>query len=114
STLSYDALVVSLGSQTGYFGIPGLEENSMVLKSVEDANNIYRHIEGRIAAFAKSRDEADATIVIGGGGLTGVELVGEIADNFPQIAKKYGVDFKDLNIKLIEAGPKILPVLPDH
>lgn len=114
TTLSYDALVVSLGSQTGFFGIPGLEENSMVLKSVEEANKINKHIEDRIKAYAASKNEADATIVIGGGGLTGVELVGEIVDNFPNIAKKYGVAFSELKIKLIEAGPKILPVLPDH
>ena len=38
STLTYDALVVALGSTTAYFGIPGLEENSLVLKSVHDAN----------------------------------------------------------------------------
>lgn len=114
SLLAYDALVVALGSQTGFFGIPGLEENSMVLKSVNDANKINAHIEARIKEFAKTKNEADGTIVIGGGGLTGVELVGEIVDNFPKIAKKYGVDFKDLKIKLVEAGPKILPVLPDH
>ncbi|MFJ7408152.1 MULTISPECIES: NAD(P)/FAD-dependent oxidoreductase [unclassified Lysinibacillus] len=112
-TLSYDTLVVSLGSQTGFFGIPGLEENSMVLKSVNDANKINRHIEDRIKAYSQSKDEADATIVIGGGGLTGVELVGEIVDNFPKIAAKHGVNFADLKIKLVEAGPKILPVLPD-
>lgn len=113
SVLSYDNLVVALGSQTGFFGIPGLEENSMVLKSVDDANRINKHIESKIAAYAKSKNPADATIVIGGGGLTGVELVGEIVDNFPKVARKYGIDFKDLNIKLVEAGPKILPVLPD-
>ncbi|RKJ60502.1 pyridine nucleotide-disulfide oxidoreductase, partial [Butyricicoccus sp. 1XD8-22] len=45
SVIEYDTLVVALGSQTGYFGIPGLEENSMVLKSVDDANRIYSHIE---------------------------------------------------------------------
>jgi NADH:ubiquinone reductase (H+-translocating) len=112
-TLDYDTLVVSLGSQTGFFGIPGLEENSMVLKSVNDANKINRHIEDRIKAYAQTKDEADATIVIGGGGLTGVELVGEIVDNFPKIAAKHGVNFADLKIKLVEAGPKILPVLPD-
>ncbi|WNS76917.1 NAD(P)/FAD-dependent oxidoreductase [Bacillus sp. DTU_2020_1000418_1_SI_GHA_SEK_038] len=114
STLKYDTLVVALGSKTGYFGIPGLEENSMVLKSVDDANNIYNHIVGKIEEYSKSKNEADATIVIGGGGLTGVELVGEIVDNMPKIAKKYGVDPKELKIKLVEAGPKILPVLPDH
>ncbi|MFC7686008.1 NAD(P)/FAD-dependent oxidoreductase [Ureibacillus sp. GCM10028918] len=113
SVMEYDNLVVALGSQTGFFGIPGLEENSMVLKSVEDANRINHHIESKIAAYAKSKNPADATIVIGGGGLTGVELVGEIVDNFPKIANKYGIDFKELSIKLVEAGPKILPVLPD-
>jgi len=114
TTLTYDALVVSLGSQTGFFGIPGLEENSMVLKSVDDANKIFAHIESKIKAFAKTKNAADGTIVIGGGGLTGVELVGEIVDNFPAIAQKHGVNFADLKIKLVEAGPKILPVLPDN
>lgn len=113
SVMEYDNLVVALGSQTGFFGIPGLEENSMVLKSVDDANRINHHIESKIAAYAKSKNPADATIVIGGGGLTGVELVGEIVDNFPKIANKYGVAFNELSIKLVEAGPKILPVLPD-
>lgn len=113
-TLSYDTLVVALGSQTGFFGIPGLEENSFVLKSVDEANAIREHIEGRIAEYAKSKNEADATIVIGGGGLTGVELVGEIVDHFPKVAAKYGVPFEDLKIKLVEAGPKILPVFPEN
>ena len=111
--VQYDILVVALGSQTGFFGIPGLEENSMVLKTAEEANKIYKHIEGRIKEYAKTKNEADATIVIGGGGLTGVELVGEIVDHFPKVAEKYGVKFEDLKIKLVEAGPKILPVFPD-
>ncbi|MED3662207.1 NAD(P)/FAD-dependent oxidoreductase [Ureibacillus sp. FSL K6-8385] len=114
SVLSYDYLVVALGSQTGFFGIPGLEENSMVLKSIDDAKKIYNHIESKIASYAKTKDPADATIVIGGGGLTGVELVGEIVDNAPNICAKYAVDPAELNIILVEAAPKILPVLPDE
>src|SRR3954447_1891254 len=112
SSLSYDALVVALGSKTAYFGIPGLEENSMVLKSADDANQIHQHIEERIAEYAKTKNEADATILIGGGGLTGVELVGEIADIMPKLARSYGVDPKEVKLLLVEAGPKILPVLP--
>lgn len=103
-----------MGSKTAYFGIPGLEENSMVLKSADDANQIYQHIEERIAEYAKTKNQADATILIGGGGLTGVELVGEIADIMPKLAGKYGVDPKEVKLLLVEAGPKILPVLPDH
>ena len=112
--LTYDKLVVGLGSQTAYFGIPGLEENSMVLKSAEDANKINTHIEDRIKEYAKTKNAADATIVIGGGGLTGVELVGEIADTTPEVAKNHGVDPAELKFILVEAGPKILPMLPDH
>ncbi|MGM0878082.1 MAG: NAD(P)/FAD-dependent oxidoreductase [Bacillota bacterium] len=113
STLTYDALVVGLGSKTAYFGIPGLEEHSLVLKSVEDANKIHQHIEERIREYATFKNEADATILIGGGGLTGVELVGEIADKMPKLAKSYGVNPKEVKLLLVEAGPKILPVLPD-
>lgn len=114
SSLTYDALVVALGSITAYFGIPGLEENSMVLKSAYDANRIYHHIEEHIRKYAQTKDAADATIVIGGGGLTGVELVGEIADMMPTLARNYGVDPKEVKLLLVEAGPKILPVLPDE
>ncbi|MNZ35449.1 NADH dehydrogenase-like protein YjlD [compost metagenome] len=114
ANLSYDALVVGLGSVTAYFGIPGLEQYSMVLKSADDANKIHKHIEDRIAKYAKTKDEADATILIGGGGLTGVELVGEIVDQLPELTKKYAVDPHEIKLLLVEAGPKILPVLPDH
>ncbi|WP_435922845.1 NAD(P)/FAD-dependent oxidoreductase [Paenibacillus sp. DYY-L-2] len=113
TVLSYDALVVGLGSVTAYFGIPGLEQYSMVLKSANDANHIHRHIEDRIAEYAKSKNPADATILIGGGGLTGVELVGEIADKLPELSKKHGVSQSEIQLMLVEAGPKILPVLPD-
>ncbi|TWK46373.1 NAD(P)/FAD-dependent oxidoreductase [Bacillus licheniformis] len=114
STLTYDALVVGLGSVTAYFGIPGLEENSMVLKSANDANKIFKHVEERVREYAKTKNEADATILIGGGGLTGVELVGELADIMPSLARSYGVDPTEIKLKLVEAGPKILPVLPDE
>lgn len=112
-TLSYDVLVVGLGSVTNFFGIPGLAENSLVLKSVDDAKKIYNHVEERIREYAKTKNEADATIVIGGGGLTGVELVGELVDLMPELAQKYGVDRDEIKIKLVEGMPKILPVLPD-
>lgn len=109
---TYDALVVALGSETNYFGIPGLEENSMVLKSASDANRIREHVEARLDAYKASGNKADATIVVGGGGLTGVELVGEFADKLPEICHSKGIDFKDVSIYCVEAGPAILPVFP--
>lgn len=114
STLTYDALVVALGSTTAYFGIPGLEENSLVLKSAKDANFINQHIEERIAAYAKTKNPADAAILIGGGGLTGIELVGELADRMPALAKRHGINPSEIKLMLVEAGPKVMPMLPDH
>ncbi|QXE02020.1 NAD(P)/FAD-dependent oxidoreductase [Terribacillus sp. DMT04] len=114
NTLSYDALVVGLGSRTAYFGIPGLEENSLVLKSAADANKVYNQIQDKIKAYAASKNPADATILIGGGGLTGVELVGEIADKLPSYCLPHGVDPKEIKLQLVEAGPKVLPMLPQH
>ncbi|WP_421616868.1 NAD(P)/FAD-dependent oxidoreductase [Brevibacillus sp. TJ4] len=106
--LKYDALVVALGSETAFFGIPGLQEYSFTLKSVHDANRIRAHVEERIAAYSESRNKADATFVIGGGGLTGIELVGEFADMLPELCKKYGVDFAEVGLYCVEAGPSIL------
>lgn len=110
SSYSYDALVLALGSETNYFGIPGLQENSFTLKSVADANRIYAHVNERIREYKKTKNKADATFVIGGGGLTGVELVGELADELPGICRKNGVDFADVELYLVEAMPSILPI----
>ncbi len=110
SSYRYDALVLALGSETNYFGIPGLQEYSLILKSVTDANRIFAHVKERIKAYAQSKNKADATFVIGGGGLTGVELVGELADELPAICRQNGVDFADISLYLVEAMPTILPM----
>lgn len=54
-TVKYDQLVVALGGETAFFGIPGLEENSLTLKSVEEAKQVSAHIQNRIAAYAQSK-----------------------------------------------------------
>ncbi|MGO0063819.1 NAD(P)/FAD-dependent oxidoreductase [Brevibacillus fluminis] len=107
-TLSYDVLVMALGSETAFFGIPGLQEHSFTLKSVNDANKVRRHVEERIEAYSKTKNKADATIVVGGGGLTGIELVGEFADMLPTLCRNKGVDFKEISLYCVEAGPSIL------
>jgi NADH dehydrogenase len=110
--LSYDLLVVALGSETAYFGIPGLQEHSFILKSVDDANRLREHVESCISEYSKTKNKADATIVVGGGGLTGIELVGEFADLMPQLCRKYGVDHKEISLYCVEAAPTVLPGFP--
>lgn len=110
-SLSYDNLVIALGSDTAYFGIPGLEEYSLILKSVADANKIRTHVEERLNAYKATKNKADATIVIGGAGLSGIELLGELADTLPGVCESKGIDYADISLYCVEAGPTILPGL---
>ncbi|RUS49048.1 NAD(P)/FAD-dependent oxidoreductase [Cohnella sp. AR92] len=114
ASYSYDALVVALGSETAFFGIPGLQENSFTLKSAEEANRIRNHVLARLDAYKQSGNKKDATIVVGGGGLTGIELVGEFVDKLPEICKAKGIDFSDIKLHVVEAGPNILPIFPQE
>lgn len=110
--LDYDLLVIALGSETAYFGIPGLQEHSFILKSVEDANRLRNHVESCILEYSKTKNKEDATIVVGGGGLTGIELIGEFADLMPQLCRKYGIHSQEISLLCVEAAPTILPGFP--
>ncbi|WP_068776652.1 NAD(P)/FAD-dependent oxidoreductase [Paenibacillus sp. FJAT-26967] len=107
-SFDYSALVVALGSETAFFGIPGLQEHSFTLKSVNDANKIRQHVEDCIESYSKTKNKADATFVVGGGGLTGIELVGELADMLPGLCRSKGVDFNEVELYCVEAAPSIL------
>ncbi|HET7324800.1 MAG TPA: FAD-dependent oxidoreductase [Halococcus sp.] len=73
--IEYDYAVVCLGSQTAFYGIDDLQENSLTLKSLGDALAINKHLTQ--AAQEASRNEP-AHIVVGGGGLTGIQAAGEV------------------------------------
>jgi len=113
SMVSYDYLVVGLGSETEFFGIPGLQEHSFVLKSVDDATRINQHIEACIKEYARTKDDTNLTFGVGGAGLSGIELVGEMADMMPSICAKYGVNPQLVKLLSIEAAPSILPGFPE-
>ncbi|MCL6597153.1 MAG: NAD(P)/FAD-dependent oxidoreductase [Alicyclobacillus macrosporangiidus] len=112
-TLQYDFLVVALGSETEYFGIPGLKEHSFTLKSVEDANRIRDHVQRCLETYRQTKDRSYATFVVGGGGLTGIELVGELADALPGMCQQLGIDRSDVRLYCVEAMPTILPGFPE-
>lgn len=105
--LTYDTLVVALGSTTNFYRIPGLAENAVELKDIQDADEIFHYVNRAYASdYQGHRD-----IVVGGAGLTGVELVTELARRAEKLTKARGLP--PMNIYLVEAGPKILPVLDD-
>jgi NADH dehydrogenase len=117
-TLSYDYLVMGLGGVTSYFGHPEWEAVAPGLKTLDDAVRIRREIllafERAETATTREERERLMTIVVVGGGPTGVELAGA----FAELAKHVLVrDFRHIDpsrarIVIIEASPTILSHLP--
>src|SRR6059036_2240142 len=116
--LSYDYLVLALGGVTSYFGHPEWEQFAPGLKSLDDALRIRRRI---LLAFEKAENAADVsehdrlmTIVVVGGGPTGVELAGAFAELARHVLKSdfRRIDPTQARIVLIEAGPRVLAHLP--
>ena len=98
-TVEYDYLLVGLGSQTAFFGIEGLKEYALTLKSLDDALEIHDNIQ-QAARDASSNDPAQ--VVIGGAGLSGIQTAGEVAE------------FRDehnapIDIHLVEGLDQVLP-----
>ena len=77
STVEYDYLLVGFGSKTAFFGIEGLEEHSLTLKSLSDVLEIHDAITE--AAREASRNDP-AQVIVGGAGLSGIQSAGEIAE----------------------------------
>ncbi len=84
----YGGLNVALGSETDHSDIPGLKENSFGLKSIEEAWLLREHIKKLLSQASEVSSEerrAMLTFVVGGGGFTGVEMAGELADWLPDL-----------------------------
>jgi NADH dehydrogenase len=105
--IMYDLCVVGLGSHVTYFGIEGLQENSMTLNSFEAA----KEIRERILELLKEGKETGRApeILIGGGGFTGVELAGELSDCMPILCERNNLHFSGTAVTIVEALPSILP-----
>lgn len=109
-SLSYDYLVVSLGGEPETFGIPGLQEHAMSIRSINSVNLIREHIEYQFAKFKREPERTDyLTFVVGGAGFTGIEFVGELADRLPKLCKQFDVNPELVKIVNVEAAPSALP-----
>jgi NADH:quinone reductase (non-electrogenic) len=115
----YDYLVLATGARHAYFGHDEWELLAPGLKRIEDATEIRRRI---LLAFERAENETDAderrrlmNLVIVGGGPTGVELAGAIAELARRaLAKDFrNIDPRATRIVLVEAGPRLLPSFPE-
>lgn len=110
STLSYDYLVIGLGGEPETFGIPGIKEYALNIRSINSVRLIREHIEYQFARFKQEPHRMDfLTFVVGGAGFTGIEFVGELADRIPELCREFDVDPALVKIYNIEAAPTALP-----
>ncbi len=112
--LDYDSLILAVGSQTNYFGVPGAHEHTWDYKTLEDAVVLRDRIIDLCEHADHSADaalrRAMLTFVVVGGGYTGVELVCEMRDFlFRYVAKRYrGISEDDLRLVVVESEPDVL------
>ena len=108
--LKFDHLIVALGSVTADFGIPGVSQFTLGMKSVAEALNIRAEIMRRFEDLCRFEDETKLSITVIGGGPTGVEMAGAIAELIRGPLKSDQAQAAShISISLIEAGPRLLP-----
>jgi NADH dehydrogenase len=120
AVIDFDYLVVATGATHTYFGRDEWASHAPGLKTLEDALEMRRRI---LLAFERAERETDAahrlellTFVLVGGGPTGVELAGTLAEIAHQTLRHEfrSIDPRRTRIVLVEAGPTILPTFPDR
>ncbi|HUJ42598.1 MAG TPA: NAD(P)/FAD-dependent oxidoreductase [Opitutaceae bacterium] len=118
--LTYDYLVLGIGGQTSYFGHPEWEPLARGLKSLDDALRIRREV---LLAFEHAEMEADParrdqlmTLVVVGGGPTGVELAGTLAELARTVLRRDfdRIDAGKARVLLVEGGPRVLAAYPEN
>ena len=117
--IAYDLLVLATGATHGYFGNDSWAAHAPGLKTIDDATEIRRRL---LLAFERAEMESDAreherllTIVIVGGGPTGVEMAGAVVELARQaLATDFrAIDPRQTRVLLLEAGPRLLPSFPE-
>lgn len=116
--LSYDSLVIAVGSTTNDFGTQGAAEHCLFLDTRAQAERFHRQLLSHYLRAHASQSETTELIdvAIVGAGATGVELAAELHHAAHELAA-YGLDRirpENMRITLIEAGPRVLPALPER
>ena len=119
-SLGYDTLVIAVGSQTNDFGTPGAHEHTIKLDSPQAAKRFNEQLINaciRAQTVPRAAGSGLLTVTIVGGGATGVELAAEL-HAAARVLGNYGFENinpeKDLQIVLVEAGPRLLAQLPER
>lgn len=116
-SLSYDEVVIAIGAATSTFNLPGVAERVFALKTLEDAGTLRNRFIWLLELADTVNDDSERkrllTLVVVGGGFTGVEATGEMVELFESVGRFYPhVRRGDVEIVLVEGGKTLLPGLP--
>ncbi|HEU4633626.1 MAG TPA: NAD(P)/FAD-dependent oxidoreductase [Flavisolibacter sp.] len=112
--LEYDYLVLAIGTETNFFGMENVRQQSLPMKTIDDALNMRNHLLLNMEKAVRTKDleekECLLNVVIAGGGPTGVEISGMLAEMGRNIVAKEYPEIQNLraHIYLIDAGPVLL------
>jgi NADH dehydrogenase len=113
----YDTLVIAIGSESNDFDTPGVRDNAFTIDNPWQANLFHRRLVNECFRANYANDGAVLPIAIVGAGATGVELAAEM-HNTTRVLAAFGLEHFDperqIRISVIEAGPRILPGLPEY
>ncbi|MDH3327796.1 MAG: NAD(P)/FAD-dependent oxidoreductase [Desulfobulbaceae bacterium] len=108
-SLTCDIMIIALGWQPQFFNIPGLREYGLTLDSLNASRLVHDRIEESLIAFDENPEEKWRTsIIVAGGGLSGVELMGELADSRAELARAFDLQPKDIKLCIIEGSHGLL------
>ena len=115
--VTYDTLVIAIGSESNDFGTPGVREHAFTIDSPWQAHLFHRRLVNECFRANYANDGAVLPIAIVGAGATGVELAAEM-HNTTRVLAAFGLEHFDperqIRISVVEAGPRILPGLPQY
>lgn len=116
-TLNYDYLVLAMGSVSNDFNTPGVQQHCYALDSLDQAEAFHRALLNQLLRINQSAvDKSALHVAIVGAGATGTELAAQL-HHVANLAQAYGMpdmSSERLNVTIVEAGPRILPALPDR
>ncbi|MEM8728147.1 MAG: FAD-dependent oxidoreductase [Chlamydiota bacterium] len=111
--ISYDHLVIALGTVTDFRGLPGLHEHAFPFKNLADSIAIRNQVIDVIETAARTHDKTAKnkllTFVVGGGGFSGTEVVAELNDLVHKLAKEYPeIDKNQIRVILVHSKDRLL------